>query len=453
VWIPSNCSLTQGPYLFEDRPPTPKQEKVEEKKPDGQEPPKKKKMNLKWDDEGEVIHKTEGMKKIDIQHILDFNQQYDSELMSKIQKEKDAAEKYERKVQKVNAENGTVTEVPKGPTTLKRGAFKRGEVADLTEFKQGTNKDNSVIGSQNKGNSNNNQKKDQDNQDGDGKAQEKGKNKNKKHKNKEPGSGTKDAKDNKSQKEKDSSSGRPTDKDQESATGTDDKKSDLQLSEPMKPSPQPSAPKREPKQPVQTPQPAPQPPKPAKKPAGPPQPQQPAYLGLDPLDGPPKGMRPKKPPGAGPQLGHGGQLPPGSLSTQELQSFIREQMAPPGMYYAPPQPYLPGDRYAPPHPHAHPHGPQYPLQPMYPGYGRPLPEDLGYHAPQPLYGPPYYPPPGPMHAPHQHGGYYMLPERGPSLEQLNDQMLKQMLSIEKPQQPQTKKRPPLNPNPKPQTDN
>ena len=409
-------------------------------------------MNLKWDEEGEVIHKTEGMKKIDVQHIIDFNQHYDSELMSKIQKEKDAAEKYERKIQKVNAENGTVIEVSKAPTTLKRGAFKRGEVADMTEFKQGTNKDNSVISSQNQ---KNNQRKDQEGQDGDGKQQDKGKNKKNKNKNKDnlnpSANGNKegkDSKENKSQKEKDSSSGRPTDMDQESATGTDDKKSDLQGAEPKKPNSQLSAQKKEPKQPAQAQNPAqnqpPSQPKNPKKQGPPPAQQTAGFQGMEGAEQGGKGMRPKKPPG--PMLGHPQMMNPNNITTQELQSFIREQMAPPGMFYAPPQPYLPGgDRYAPP---PHPHGPQYPMPPMYPGYGRLMGEEMGFMPPQPMYGQPYYPPPGPMHPP-QHG-YYMMPERGANLDHLNDQMLKQMLSIEKQAHPQNKKRQPLgNPNANP----
>jgi hypothetical protein len=83
-------------------------------------------MNLKWDEDADVFHKTEGLKPIAAEDIEIFNKAYDHELNTKVQKEKDAADKLE-KMQKKAAEAGKTENVPKGPTVLQRGAFKRGE--------------------------------------------------------------------------------------------------------------------------------------------------------------------------------------------------------------------------------------------------------------------------------------------------------------------------------------
>lgn len=115
-----------GAYLFVDRPPTPKNEAVKAEDKTEAEAPKKKKMNLKWDEDADVFHKTEGLKPLSPEDIGAFNRAYDQELNAKIQKEKEAAEKLER-MQKKAAEAGK-GEIPvKGPTVLQRGAFKRGE--------------------------------------------------------------------------------------------------------------------------------------------------------------------------------------------------------------------------------------------------------------------------------------------------------------------------------------
>lgn len=134
VWVPSKRS-SSGAYLFVDKPPTPKNEAAKsEGKLDDQ--PKKKKMNLKWDEDADVFHKTEGLKSITTEDIEAFNKVYDTELNAKIQKEKEAAEKLER-MQKKAAEAGK-GEVPvKGPTVLQRGAFKRGEKAEKTKEQAG----------------------------------------------------------------------------------------------------------------------------------------------------------------------------------------------------------------------------------------------------------------------------------------------------------------------------
>lgn len=124
VWVPSKPILLDA-YLFVDRPPTPKNEAVQaDDKTDDM--PKKKKMNLKWDEDADVFHKTEGLKKISVEDIENFNKGYDNELNAKVQKEKDAADKLERMLKKA-AEAGKGEIQIKGPTVLQRGAFKRGE--------------------------------------------------------------------------------------------------------------------------------------------------------------------------------------------------------------------------------------------------------------------------------------------------------------------------------------
>ena len=86
-------------------------------------------MNLKWDEDADIFHKTEGLKQITIEDILGFNNVYDSELNAKQQKEKDAADKLERmqkiaqekaeKVRKVVEEKAkTVVPVPLGGFTI-----------------------------------------------------------------------------------------------------------------------------------------------------------------------------------------------------------------------------------------------------------------------------------------------------------------------------------------------
>lgn len=125
IWLPGNFKVDKGSSLFVDKPPTPKNEAADKKEEDDK--PKKKKMNLKWDEEADIFHKTEGMKPIGAEELLAFNKIYNDELNAKVQKEKDAADKLEKKIAKA-AESGKEGLVQvKGPTVLQRGTFKRGE--------------------------------------------------------------------------------------------------------------------------------------------------------------------------------------------------------------------------------------------------------------------------------------------------------------------------------------
>jgi hypothetical protein len=114
--------------LFVDRPSSPKPSR-QDKGSDSTPGDKKKKMNLKWDSEADPFHRTEGMKTLTSADIVDFNNRYDQELKDKIQKEAVAAEKFEKKQQKL-AESGKGDVVVKTPTVLKRGGLNREQLIE-----------------------------------------------------------------------------------------------------------------------------------------------------------------------------------------------------------------------------------------------------------------------------------------------------------------------------------
>lgn len=87
-------------------------------------------MNLKWDEDADIFHKTEGIKPIGADDVTAFNKIYNDELNAKMQKDKDAADKLEKKMAKAAEAGKESGVIVKGPTVLQRGTFKRGEKAE-----------------------------------------------------------------------------------------------------------------------------------------------------------------------------------------------------------------------------------------------------------------------------------------------------------------------------------
>ena len=89
--------------------------------------PKKKKMNLQWDDSQDIFVKPEGMKALTLEDVLAFNKNYEDSLHAQEQKTKDAQEKLDKKRAQFNGEGANKLKTPQAAPALQRGTFKRGE--------------------------------------------------------------------------------------------------------------------------------------------------------------------------------------------------------------------------------------------------------------------------------------------------------------------------------------